>query len=49
MLTWSIHKALGEKFVLYVEGALYPSIFLLEIETDVMPIPQGWQGNYAYL
>jgi len=32
-----------------VEGALYPSIFVLEIETDVMPTPQGWQGNYAYL
>jgi hypothetical protein len=34
---------------MYVEGALYPSISLLKIGTDVMPTPQGWEGNYAYL
>jgi len=39
----------GRKFVVYVEGALYSSISLLEIGTDVMPTPQGWEGNYAYL
>jgi len=32
----------------YVEGTLYPSISLLEIGRDIMPIPQGWEGNYAY-
>jgi len=33
---------------MYVEGTLYPSISLLEIERDIMPTPQGWERNYAY-
>jgi hypothetical protein len=31
----------------YVEAALYPSICLLKIGRDVMPIPHGWTGNYC--
>jgi hypothetical protein len=36
----------------YVEGTLYPSISLLEIERDIMPTPQGMdhpnvQGPWA--
>jgi hypothetical protein len=42
-------KALGEKIVVYVEGTLYPWISLLVIERDIMPIPQGWERNYACL
>jgi hypothetical protein len=38
-----------ENFVVYVEGTLYTSISLLEIGRDIMPIPLGWEGNYAYL
>jgi hypothetical protein len=34
---------------MYVEGTLYPSIFLLEIGRDIMPTPQGQEGNNAYL
>jgi hypothetical protein len=34
---------------MYVEGNLYPWISLLEIGRDIMPTPQGWKENYAYL
>jgi hypothetical protein len=37
------------KFVVYVEGTLYPSISLLQIGRGIMPHPQGFEGNYAYL
>jgi hypothetical protein len=32
-----------------VEGTLYSSILRREIERDIMPTPQGWEGNYAYI
>jgi hypothetical protein len=38
-----------EKFVVYSEGTLYSSISLLKIGRDIMPTPQGLEGNYAYL
>jgi hypothetical protein len=31
-----------------VESTLYPSITLLEVGRDIMPTPQGWEGNCAY-
>jgi hypothetical protein len=37
------------KFVVYVEGTLYPWISLLEIGRDIMPTPQGQEGNDVYL
>ncbi len=37
------------KFVVYVEGTLHPRISHLEIERDIMPTPQGWEGNDACL
>jgi hypothetical protein len=39
----------SKKFVMYVEGTLYPSISFLEIGRDIMPIPKGWEETYAYL
>jgi hypothetical protein len=42
-------KALEAKFVVYVEGTLlYSWLSFLEIGSDIMPIPQGWEGSYAY-
>jgi hypothetical protein len=38
-----------EKNLAYVEGTLDPSISLLKRERDIMPTPQGWERNYAYL
>jgi hypothetical protein len=38
-----------EKNCSVLEGTFYPSISLLEIVRDIMPTPQRWEGNYAYL
>jgi len=32
-----------------LEATSYPQISLLEIGRDIMPTPQGCEGNYAYL
>jgi len=32
-----------------VEGTLYPWVSLLEIGRNIMPTPEGWDGNSAYL
>jgi len=37
------------KFVVYVEGTLYPSISLLEIGTDIMPTPLRMGGKLCLL
>jgi hypothetical protein len=34
---------------MHVEGTLNPSISLLQIGRGIMPTPQGWEGNDAYL
>jgi hypothetical protein len=42
-------KALGENLC-YIWRALYIHGFsLLEIGTDILPTPQSWERNYAYL
>ncbi len=38
-----------EKNCSVLEGTFYPAISLLEIVRDIMPTPQRWEGNYAYL
>jgi hypothetical protein len=37
------------KFVVCLKGTLYPSISLLKMRRGIIPTPQGWEGNYAYL
>jgi hypothetical protein len=37
------------KFVVFVKGTLHTWSSLLEIGSDIIPTPSGWDGNYAYL